>query len=208
MRPRGSRSPVRSQGLSYMLTFKLPSSPLTPRPGSYIKLTVPRSFFSYNKFCLRELCNQNPPSPAPSHSPQIILLSSFLQLPRLSQTCMGPGSGHNFRVSADYPINSHFCSKHISSSYTSQGPHIFFTKWLLFGKVYVLLLILSAWKTATSSRFLKNHLYSQTFADYSPSISSPFLSTHTRTRRHTNTRCFLPLCFQRDYPVLHTVLST
>lgn len=76
----------------------------------------------------------------------------------------------------------------------------FYTQWPLL-EMLVILLILSAYKTAYFSRFLKNHLYSQTTSDYSHPILSLLLTTsvcaHVYAQKYT--QLVFPVCFQRDY---------
>lgn len=77
----------------------------------------------------------------------------------------------------------------------SQTAAHFCMKWPLFEMLF-LRLKLSAWKTTYFSRFLKNHLYSQTFSDYSHPILSLFLSTHTCAHiyAHKYTQLVFPSC--------------
>lgn len=88
MRPIESRSPVRSQGSSYMLTFESPPTPPTTKTW-----LVYRAHWIF----LLTIHSVSGSSSVKPPTIQTALLSSSLQLSRLSQTCSGPSSGHNFR---------------------------------------------------------------------------------------------------------------
>ena len=81
---------------------------------------------------------------------------------------------------------------------SSQRAAYFYTQWPLL-EMLVILLILSAYKTAYFSRFLKNHLCSQTTSDYSHPILSLLLTTcvcaHIYAQKYTQLvfpSCVLP----------------
>ena len=75
---------------------------------------------------------------------------------------------------------------------SSQGAAYFYPQLALL-EMLVILLFLSAYKTADFSRFLKNHLYSQTTSDYSHPIY-PYSLT-TRVCAHIYAQKYMQLVF-------------